>query len=108
MGDEFKVKNPIGFNEFLELCAVQMMHYNPAKLLYAGDEFMRAVTQKLKRKRPTGASAVPQKYLESRKVSNFEQLERHVKALVQAKNAAACVMCGNNTYFRSTLCKNGI
>ena len=107
VGDEFKVQNPIGFNEFLERCAVQMMHYNPAKLQYAGDEFMRAATQTLKRKRPTGTSAVPQKYLESRKIGNLEQLERHAKALVQVKNAAACVMCGDNTYYRSTLCKNG-
>jgi len=47
---EWKLQKPVSFHCFRETLALQMMHYNPQKRMYPGDEKFRVSTQQHKKR----------------------------------------------------------
>lgn len=117
-------RTPVSFFRFRERLAWQMVHYTPKDLQYPGDEKFRVSTQKPKTKRtkPTSSTAsVSSEYTTATGVDRtsldgatgrvcgfLDQLLAHEKSMsrinVQKKTHLKCLCCGEQTYYKCTLC----
>ena len=104
----------VNFFEFRSKLSEQMLTYNPKKLLYPGDDRMRAVTSMPRAQRGqkrlaqvTAAQVKKAKrWTTSRLCGNLNKLCKHVDAVTKVKKACVCAWCGEPSYTLCGKCKD--
>jgi hypothetical protein len=116
---ELFVEAPVGFNQFRNVCSVQMMKYDPCLLKYVGDEYMRRYTKQpmnrrvgnnpQQRQRPNNGNFFSPEYFQlhnNRLCGDLGKLTAHLKTVQKPKSVSSrkCVVCGLDCYSKCGKC----
>ena len=107
-------KKQLNFFDFRSKLSSQMLTYNPRKLLYPGDDRMRAVTSlpKMQRGRKRTAQVTlaqvkrAKRWGTSRLCGNIDKLCNHIDSIESRSKSRVCAWCGEPAYTMCTKCKD--
>ena len=124
----WKVEKPISFWDFRDKLSQQMLEYDPAQLLYPGDESMRAATVLPKKRRGSKANrprrpskktkekspifvgkedlcvGIEKNEKERRLCGNLTCFSSHVLSTKKMKNGGICAWCGIKAFTKCEKC----
>lgn len=121
LDENWKVKKPMTYAEFLLKLSEQLLTYDPANLRYPGDEKLRASTivPKKRRRNSKDMTASDESFPDTgvtttnlriarekhRFCYSIGEIEDHFKHMVNVSNAKICDACGLKTYWECKLCQ---
>jgi len=104
----------VDFFQFRSKLSTQMLTYSPKRLLYPGDDRMRAVTsipRALRGQKRSGQVTTAQvkkakRWGSSRLCGNIDKLCNHVLSIEKIKKSRVCAWCGEPAYTLCHKCKD--
>ena len=104
----------LDYFQFRSRLSMQMLTYTPKKMLYPGDDKMRAVTSIPREKRGgkrLGQVSIAQvkkakRWGTSRLCGNVDKLCKHVDSIIPVSKSRVCAWCGEPTYTLCGKCKD--